>query len=182
MRVLPMVPLCALLALGCGPRRPPPARPLVAEAPALPAPAPGDGDPARLPDLRGWRLLAEARLSQAGPHRGLLQRTYANAVAGAALDRGATAPWPDGSRLVKESLTRKGERVVMTSMSKEAGEWIWITGDARGRVTGRFRGAASGACEACHYTQAWRFDGSFAPVTAGKAVLEPPSPAAKQVP
>jgi len=135
-----------------------------------------------MPDLQGWRLLAEARLSQAGPHRGLLQRTYVNPIAAAALDRGATAPWPDGTRLVKESLTRKGERVVMTSMSKEAGEWVWITGDGGGRVTGRYRGAASGACEACHYTQAWRFDGSFAPFTAGKASPEPPPPAPKQAP
>jgi hypothetical protein len=182
MRHLPAIPLCALLALGCGSRRLPPAQSRGSDTPACPAPPATEGDPARLPDVQGWRLLAEARLSQAGPHRGLLQRTYANAVAAAALDRGATAPWPDGSRFVKESLTRNGERVVMTSMSKEAGEWIWITGDRRGRVTGRYRGAASGACEACHYTQAWRFDGSFAPFTAGKASPELPPPAAKQAP
>ena len=179
MRPATIILPCALLALGCD-RRPGPATPsAAAPIPAVPEPM---ADTSHMPSLAGWRVLAEPRLSQAGPHRGLLQRTQANAVAAAALDRGATLPWPDGSHLVKESFTRKGEKVAMTGMQKVAGEWIWITADARGRVTGRYKGAASGACEACHYTQAWRFDGSFAPVTAGQAALDGTPPAGAKAP
>lgn len=179
MRPVTIILPFALLALGCDRRPGPPPTRAEASLPLVPEPP---ADPGRMPSLEGWRVLAEPRLSQAGPHRGLLQRTQVNAVAAAALDRGATSPWPDGSHLVKESFTRKGERVAMTAMQKVAGEWIWITANARGRVTGRYRGAASGACEACHYTQAWRFDGSFAPVTAGKATLEEAPPAGAKSP
>src|SRR5690348_6026196 len=104
---LAAAPLLAFLACG-------------RKAPAAPLP-----DPARIPDLSAWHQVGALRPSFAGPHRGAFQRTWLNAEASRALDENAFQPWPDGTQLVKEALTRDGRRLGRFWMSKERGQWVW---------------------------------------------------------
>ncbi len=167
-----------LLGLGCDRRRKLPA-PLAAPVPSMtPDPAPTvlavlpGPDPAHIPDVSNWQIVGGVRRSFAGPHRGTFRRVTLNPIAATALERGNYRPWPDGTQMVKEALDAKGRRLGFFWMSKEQGQWVWATGDVKGRVAARFLGDSSGACAACHTARAARFDGSFAPALAGKESLD----------
>ncbi len=139
--------------------------------PSQPPPPP---DPTHIPDRTGWKPLGAVRASFAGPHRGSFQRVLLNPTASVALDHDAFKPWPDGAQIVKEALNRDGKRLGFFWMSKEQGQWVWATGDAKGQVPVRFQGETSGACAACHMGRAAQFDGAFSLVFAGKGTLNIP--------
>ncbi len=127
-------------------------------------------DPTGIPNIRTWQPLGGLRPSFAGPHRGAWQRTYLNEAASQALEANTFQPWPDGTQLVKEALTQEGQRLGWFWMSKEHGQWVWAQAGAEGRVTWRQAGPDT-SCALCHMKNAPQFDGTFAPVWAGKGRL-----------
>ena len=137
------------------------------------AAAPPPPDPSRIPDLASWQAIGGLRPSFAGPHRGALQRTWLNGIAGEALQADQFQPWPDGTQLVKEALNQDGSRLGWFWMSKEGGRWVWGQAGLDGRVSWRQAGLDN-ACAACHLKDAPQFDGTFAPVWAGKGRLHIP--------
>jgi hypothetical protein len=58
-------------------------------------------------------------------------------------------------------------------MSKEKGQWVWAQAGPDGKVEDRLAGSEN-ACAACHMGRAEKFDGTFAPVFAGKGTLDIP--------
>ncbi|HJW08461.1 MAG TPA: hypothetical protein VJ483_02435, partial [Holophagaceae bacterium] len=90
-----------------------------------------------------------------------------------ALDRNRFNPWPDGSQIVKEAFDAQGARMGWFWMSKESGQWVWAQAGVDGKVDERMAGTEN-ACAACHLARAEKFDGTFAPVFAGKGTLDVP--------
>lgn len=163
-----LAPCLLLLACGCRPEAP------QAQAPvSVQAPAPAPPDPSRIPDIATWQVQGPPRVSFAGPHRGSRQRVFLNAAARQALDADRFHPWPEGAQLVKEALDEHDKRIGWFWMSKEQGQWVWAQAGPDGKVEERLKGLEN-SCAACHTTNAARFDGSFAPVFAGKGTLNIP--------
>ncbi len=99
-----------------------------------------------------WKKI-NSKLLLSQPHGNMLETTFANRIAEAALESKATE-FPVGAIFVKETHQnrggKRGAKGPLFIMEKTASGWLWMTTNETGHITGKGDSQQMQMCAQCH--------------------------------